>query len=109
MIRKEIQKGACLTCEDVRVGVFTTSYHKHTEVVEGLVKHQAVRPLPHTWEAQRTGDTPLPEKVGGARAWVPRALGRLNGEQMAEGMLWGWKQVRPVAKVFGAKIGFSCK
>lgn len=68
-----------------------------------MVKHQTVRHLPHTWEVQRTGDSPLPEKVEGALAWVPSALGNLNEEQMAEGMHWGWKQVRSVARVFGAK------
>lgn len=67
--------------------MFTTSYHKHTEVVEDLVKHQVVRLLSHTWEAQRTGDSPLPEKIERAPASVLSALGSLNGEQMAEGML----------------------
>lgn len=57
-----------------------------------------------TWEAQRTGGSPLPEKIEGP-------LGSSDGEQMSEGMLWWWQQDWLVDKVFGTKTdeSFSCR
>lgn len=52
-----------------------------------------MRYVPRPRKAQRTGGLSMPEKVEGALAWVPSALGSPAREQMAEGVLWGGNRI----------------